>query len=231
MRCRSGFSLVEILTGLLFAGVLATVLGGALVAQLRLTRNAVARAASADAVRTAGLVLQGELRRGVPGDLRAISADSIGIRAFRGLGEVCAVGADHVMVRYRGDRLPHAGKDSLALIDGSGAEWVSQVMEVRTAAVPCPLLPGYSGLRIGLDRRPPGQHGVGLVFESGRYFISSRALRYRLGGEGRQPLTAELFAPGSGFQPHPRGVRFRLHTVRGDSVGLAAFFSPMAGVP
>ena len=34
--------------------------------------------------------------------------------------------------------------------------------------------------------------GAALVFESGTYYLSQRALRYRIGAEGRQPLTDEL---------------------------------------
>jgi hypothetical protein len=35
--------------------------------------------------------------------------------------------------------------------------------------------------------------GVLLLFESGNYYLSSRALRYRIGAAGRQPLTPDLF--------------------------------------
>ena len=34
--------------------------------------------------------------------------------------------------------------------------------------------------------------GAALVFESGTYYLSQRALRYRAGAEGRQPLTEEV---------------------------------------
>jgi hypothetical protein len=34
-----------------------------------------------------------------------------------------------------------------------------------------------------------------LLFESGAYYLTAGALRYRLGAEGRQPVTTELFLP------------------------------------
>jgi hypothetical protein len=34
-----------------------------------------------------------------------------------------------------------------------------------------------------------------LLFESGNYYLTAGALRYRLGAEGRQPVTTELFLP------------------------------------
>jgi hypothetical protein len=35
-----------------------------------------------------------------------------------------------------------------------------------------------------------------MIFESGTYYLSQRALRYRIGGEGRQPITEEFLRDG-----------------------------------
>jgi hypothetical protein len=51
-----------------------------------------------------------------------------------------------------------------------------------------------------------------LLFESGTYHIANRALRYRLGTEGRQPLTDELIDDRrSGFSTDAGGFRVRLN--------------------
>jgi type II secretory pathway component PulJ len=221
---RDGATLLELLAALTIGGLLAGVLGGALVAQLRLGRFVAHRTAAADAVRTAGAVLQGELRRTAAPDIRALSRDSLSIRAFRGVGRVCQTGHDRLTVLYRGDRLPDARKDSLLLLDGSGAERALLLLEVRHNNAACRPLDGETPL---LLRVPPASmtsaSGVVLTFESGTYYLSSRAMRYRLGAEGRQPLTAELFdMRATGLFPAPHGVRMNLLTTDGANVSAVA---------
>jgi hypothetical protein len=50
----------------------------------------------------------------------------------------------------------------------------------------------------GLQQTP----AVVLIFESGTYYLRDRALRYRIGSEGRQPITDERFASGRGAVMH-----------------------------
>jgi prepilin-type N-terminal cleavage/methylation domain-containing protein len=221
---RSGVSLLELLAAMTLGALLATVLGGALVAQLRLGRFAAERAASADALRTATAILGGEIRRTTAADVRAIAADSVALRAFRGVARLCSSDFERITVLYRGDRLPDSRKDSLLMIDGSRREHRVAILDVRHHTVGCAAAPGEVGLLLRLSQAVPP--GVGLAFESGSYYVSSRAVRYRLGAEGRQPLTAELFVAGSGFAPGPAGVRFALQTLRGDAASGTAWFSP-----
>jgi prepilin-type N-terminal cleavage/methylation domain-containing protein len=223
---RPGFSLLELITAMTLGAITAAVLGGVLLVQLRLAREAGSRSISADALRTAVAVLHGEVRRGAPADVRAASRDSIAVRAFRGSAVVCAVDHDRLYLAYRGDRLPDPRKDSLLLVDGSGSERAFAVLDVQHTASPCPDANGSTGLRVRVSAPAPA-YGVALVYESGSYYLSTRALRYRLGAEGRQPLTPELFVQGhSSFSVGASGIAYRLRTSRGDSAaGTAAFGS------
>jgi hypothetical protein len=83
---RAGTSLVEVLAVMTLTGLLLTLVAGVCRAQLRLARATAERAARSDAVRTAGVVLAGEARRMTRADVRALSDDSIAVRAFRGTG-------------------------------------------------------------------------------------------------------------------------------------------------
>ena len=210
--------------------IVAAIVGGALVAQFRLARYSAELVLSADALRTASAVIHGELLRAASDDVRAVAADSVAIRAFRGRGVVCAVWPDRILVRYRGDRLPEPAKDSLLFLDGAGGGTALPVLDVEHAPVPCAAAADETGLRIRVDAAAPSPHGMILVYESGRYYLSARAMRYRLGNEGRQPLTAEAFVTGrSAFGLAASGIMYRLHTARGDSVHGIAVFG--AGVP
>lgn len=228
-RVPRGATLAELLAALSITGLLAAVLIGTLIAQLRLARVASQRALETDALRTASAVLDGEVRRAMPADVRAFAADSIAIRAFRGLALPCTVTADRVTVRYRGDRAPDASKDSVFVLAVSGAGSTSALSASRPAAASgCDPQPGEAVLEWRLTPAPPSAAAL-LVFESGQYYLSGRALRYRLGGEGRQPLTAEAFRhPQTRFPagPSARGVRFDLATDAGRLYRREAVFAP-----
>jgi prepilin-type N-terminal cleavage/methylation domain-containing protein len=189
----AGFSLAELLVALALSGFLGAIVFGVLHAQLRLARVTAERAIRNEAVRTTLAVIGGEARRTVPADVRDLTADSLALRSFRGLGVPCAVGADTVLVRYRGDRLPDSTKDSVLMIAPDGSRGL-QLLDARYGdGASCPVLPGETVLRLRVSDAFP-EAAVLLIFESGRYFLAGRALRYRLGGEGRQPITTEAFA-------------------------------------
>lgn len=223
---RRGFSLAELVAALALTGLLAALLCGLLLTQLRLARHVATRAQEADAVRTARTVLDGEARRMTAADVRSVSTDSLALRAFRGAAVPCGSDGTALLARYRGDRLPDPGKDSLLVIT-AGAATAVPLADARAAAGPCILRPGEQLL--ALRAAVPADAAVLLVFESGSYFLAARALRYRLGAEGRQPLTAEAFLhPGTRFDGVNAGsLRFSLHA--GGSVVPTA--APFAGGP
>lgn len=210
---RPGYSLAELLAVVAIAALLGSVLVSTFIAQLRLARAAADRVLDADAVRTASGVLAGELRRATPADVRALTGDSISIRAFRGTAIVCTVMSDLVTARYRGDRLPDPPKDSVLVIGADGGVGQAAVVDARAvSAEGCTPLAGETVLALRLALPPPSP-AVLLMFESGRYYLTARALRYRLGSEGRQPLTAEAFHhPGTRFleTASPRQLDFDL---------------------
>lgn len=208
MGARRGFTLAELLVTLVLSGLLGGVVFSTLVVQLRLARVTAARAADNDAVRTAAVVLAGEVRRSAPADVRALTADSLALRSFRGLALRCVTHDGSIVVRYRGDRLPDPRKDSVLLLTGAMTRAGALVDSRPAPGAPCAVLPGESLLQWSIeasdsagDQAAADVAMVMLLFESGRYFLAARALRYRLGAEGRQPLTSEAFAhPGTGFK-------------------------------
>jgi prepilin-type N-terminal cleavage/methylation domain-containing protein len=195
---RGGFSLAELVVALTIGAILATLLFGALAAQVRLARAAAGRAAGSDALRTAAHVLSGEARRMSFRDVRAMSAESVAIRAFRGTAVVCSMTGMHAGVRYRGDRLPDPRKDSVIIIADDGTETGLALRDARSGSQSCDAAAGEAVQLWTLSDSVGGAVAM-LLFESGSFYLSNRALRYRIGNEGRQPLTPEVFHGTSGF--------------------------------
>jgi len=192
MTTRPGFSLAELIVTLTATTLIVAVLVGVLVAQLRLGNAIALRSGGNDAMRSAVAVLTGEVRRGTLTDVRALSADSLSLRAFRGTGIICAAGAAGILVRYRGDRLPNADKDSALVVRGDSSR-VFRVVEAHSVSGGCSAEGEESIVAMQISSTAVPRDGVVLIFESGSYYLTTRALRYRIGAEGRQPLTAEFF--------------------------------------
>ena len=155
--------------------------------------------------------------------MRAVSADSLALRSFRGTGFVCARSGNELRLRYRGDRLPDATKDSVLLLPGGR---VTHLLDAGAAPHACTAQPGEAIVFIRL----PGfvtDDAAALVFESGAYFLTARALRYRLGAEGRQPLTGELFLhPQTRFHSRMDGVGIDIAVQRGQTRSFSALYAP-----
>ena len=219
-------TLLEVLVALTISALLLSVLLGLLVAQVRLARLTAERARATDAVRTTAAVLGGEARRIAAGDVRALSADSVALRTFRGTGVACSTDAEHMVVRYRGDRLPDVTKDSAVVVRDDGSA-IPVVILASRAAAGCAPREGESVLELRTSPQPRDA-AVILLFESGSYYLTARALRYRLGSEGRQPLTAEAFRDASTAftTAGPGGIRFTLTPTGFPSVHLTAAFPP-----
>lgn len=190
LRVHEGMTLVECLVALVLASLVSAAVISVLATQNRLLQGLTATSSDAEALRATAAVLGEELRWSDPArDIQAIGGDSVVLRAFRGGGRVCAVMTDAITVEYQGARAPAPEKDSLLVLTGVG-ELAFAIRDVMGAAC---------GPRPGIRLRVDGTASAGayaLVFESGSYFLRDRALRYRLGNEGRQPLTDERFAAG-----------------------------------
>lgn len=186
-------TLVECLIALVLASLVSAAVVSVMATQSRLLRSLAAGSADAEAARTAVGILGEELRWVDPArDVRTIGGDSVMLRVFRGGGRVCQVAGDVVIVAYAGARLPDATKDSVLLHTGAG-EAAYALRDVTEASCGTD---AALGLRIDM---PAPASAYALVYESGSYYVRDRALRYRLGREGRQPLTDERFAARGGL--------------------------------
>jgi hypothetical protein len=195
MPMRHGSSLAELVVAMTVGGLLSALLFGLLSSQLRLARETPDRIDVADAVRVTSHVVAGEVRRMAPPDLRALSRDSMAIRAYRGAAIVCARDGEHLGVRFRGDRLrrilPRIPFWS-CLRSPQNVPCVCSISVMRRPT--CVAKPGET-LMSWTVQPAIDMASVLLIFESGTYYLTAGALRYRLGAEGRQPVTTELFLP------------------------------------
>ncbi len=196
-----GATLVETLVALLL-GLLLMQAGMAAVGRTRLAHaRAMERADALSAVRLTGALLRAETAAGRAGVDWAVADDSLALRAYRGTGLVCGEheAPERLVVSYGGYRRPDPTKDSIEVVYADGARAVLALTGVAEGPSTCwgALLEGGLALELG-GAFPPG--GVlARVFERGAYSLSGRALRYRRGAGGRQPLTPELFERESGW--------------------------------
>jgi hypothetical protein len=198
---RAGLSLVETVVALL-VGLLVLQLGLMTLARFRRAQVDFAERSDAlVALRVGRHVLRTELRHGLPGRDWAVHPDSLPLRAFRGVGKVCAndSAAARLLVVYRGTRAPDPAKDSVLLLAADHSTSVRALIGTGAAFAPCGGPGGGSAERWTLDRAAPAATVVARIFERGAYHIGSSALRYHRGGSGQQPLTPEVFTSASAW--------------------------------
>lgn len=229
--CLRGTSLVEVVIALLVG---ALVLQLALATVAALSRSAARLERDVEALQTtllAEIALREEVRVGTA----VVWPDSLGVRAFRGLGVPCGSGpaGGGILVRWRGARLPDPRKDSAEFVTASGVRSFGRLLRSEVEAAPCSRDPRFGSVRrLETDPAPPARTVLVRVFESGSYHLSDGALRYRAGRGGRQPLTPELFdARAPNFSRGAAGVllevplagsapeSFPLHLETGDRPG------------
>lgn len=142
VKRRSGFTLVEMAVTLC---LFAVVMGSAtrvLLDQQRLYRELGQRVDLGDNLRAASGVLAAELwgLDAVEGDLRALGADSIRIRAQRVFSVVCGASTGSLVLRKSltsGIRGVAAG-DSLLVLDGADSGWRTGLVTSAATAATCP---------------------------------------------------------------------------------------------
>jgi hypothetical protein len=195
LRSRRGVSVPEVLVALI-VGLLVVHLGLATLASMRTAQTGLsARSDALVALRVARHVLRRELRHGRGGLDWWAYADSIALRAFRGTALVCpgAPAADEILVSYRGDRLPEPAKDSVLLLMADGSRQVRGLRSVSTPDTVCGVAADTLLALWRLEASVPAGGVLARIFERGSYHLSGSALRYRTGGGGRQPLTAQVW--------------------------------------
>lgn len=193
-RSVEGATLVETLVALLL-GLLVLQAGMAAVGRTRLAHaRTMERADALSAVRLTGALLRAETEAGRAGEDWVMDGSSLALRAYRGTGLVCG---EHeapraLVVSYAGYRRPDPTKDSVEVVYADGARTVIELTGLTTGPLTCQgtAIEGSLTLELGVPVPPGGV--LARVFERGAYSLSDRALRYRRGAGGRQPLTPEI---------------------------------------
>lgn len=209
-RNRVGTSVVEALVALLL-GLLLLAVCLALLSRQRSIQVALAqRMDMVGTVRAVRHIVGTELHRDWSAlDYVVHAPDSLTLRAYRGIARVCSVQSwNRLLVSVEGTRLPDPRKDSVLFLTADGGAASAAVLSIGPGdAESCAPRPGRPRTLEVSDSVPPG---VVLIryFERGSYHLSGRALRYRRGLAGRQPLTPEsLGTPASAFSTrHGGGV-------------------------
>jgi hypothetical protein len=218
---RRGASLAEAIVSLLLTLLIIQLTWWLASAARRAGTQLIQRSDALETERLAWHVLERELGSGLQARDWSIDKPTVLVlRAFRGVGEVClpSSASDGGLVRYRGMRLPDPTKDSLLLMTASGEWWVGRLVSRVASKETC--ASWGSGEAIERWRWDPPVTGVLLarVFERGSYHLEDRAVRYRTGDAGRQPLTPEVLdTRGNAFASTGSGVDLRLSVVRGST--------------
>ncbi len=226
MKGPGGFTVMEALVALLVGWVLTTLALGTLARQRTVQADLARRAETLAALRIGRHVLGAEIRSG--DGTEVIGVDSIALRAFRGIGVVCALTDDpgDLIVRVRGIRAPDPTKDSVVVVGTDGVGGVF-VLESRGApSRPCPSAGGDAVEQWRLSGDAPAAPLIARFFERGSYHLSGAALRYRRGAAGRQPLTPEVLrTPPSAFRASTGSVDLELYAAREEPTAPAHAFS------
>ena len=226
MTARSGFSLLELLVAIVIATGLSFAAANARFFLEGRLRSRLQRAGAAAALRTAEGLVRSEFESlgsdSVSGaDLSGLSAASVRYRAFRGLGAVCRVAPDTVLIetgrlgRWRA-RDPIAGQDSLLLYRPAGAGWPEGWVPLARVGGPwpsvCPDGGGAALYQMSLDSVSLGTAGVAGA-TLGRWYEDAAVSAYagtggwQLGYAGIsagaliQPVAGPLAGP-VGFRPN-----------------------------
>lgn len=219
---RRGGSLVEVVLALALGSLVLGIVTVALTGSIRWMRATAERAEALEVVRTVWVVLDEELRSGVPGrDWWVVGPRTVALRAFRGVARVCpaAPGPGSWTVAYRGRRLPDAMGDSLLVLGADGG-WRAMALDRSDPGGGCdPLLDGEVEFRWSWRQEGAPPPILVRLFERGEYHLADGALRYRTGNGGRQPLTPERLGTGSGFRVGDGGLEVTLEFDQGGPGG------------
>lgn len=202
-----GFTLLELLVALLLSCALLALTLSTMARQRDLLRRMGERSERLAAMRVVRHVLGREARATSAEGAWSVGGDSLALRSFRGLALVCggSAGQPELQVSAAGVRAPDPGKDSVLLLRTNGEVVALALLERYSPQGACPALIG--GVQGWVLSGPAPRDAVAARwFERGSYHLSAKALRYRRGLGGRQPLTPEVLStPPSGFAASGEG--------------------------
>ncbi len=203
MRNRAGTSAVEVLVALLIGLFLLQAAMWTVARARTYHERLVLRSEALAAVRLAGTLLRMETSAGMEALDWGVRDEVLTLRAFRGTGLVCGAlsGSDSVIVSFNGYRRPDPSKDSVLLLYPDGPRQVIGLRDwAQAPGASCRGRALRSPVVLRLAAAAPAGSVVARVFERGAYSFSGRALRYRRGTGGRQPLTPELWESTTGWR-------------------------------
>ncbi|MEA2722613.1 MAG: hypothetical protein QOH59_384 [Gemmatimonadales bacterium] len=225
-RCRSGFTLAEVMIAVGLTAVVAGTLYRLLMTTQRTTRAQAQRVELQSNLRAGSLIVLSELRElsaapggsGARNDILVAGSTALVYRAMRGIGFVCGTpSATSIRITrgsFTGPRDPQAdGDEALVFIEDSaaaGAEdiWLGmKIVSVATGAscpgalgpgitLTVPASPVVAGLEAGTPVRITEAMELRLYESEGRSWLGARSVS---SGETIQPLVGPL-TPGSGFR-------------------------------
>lgn len=237
-----GFTLVELIMGLIIMGMVATVLARVFLSQQRLTVAQVEQASLQANVRTGMLILANELKElaaGVSGgsDIKSFSSTTLSYRAMRSFALACRIGLASVRVRKSvifGARPITPGRDSMLVFlersptTASDDEWIALAI-TDTNSSTCP--DGAPALRLATNSPPsPGDVQVDApvrtfeimevapVSTGGHTWLGAHSLT-KPGGEALTPVAGPITLAGLSFayldqSGSPTGTRSNIRSIR-----------------
>lgn len=242
MRRRAGFTLVELLMGLIIMGIVAAALTRVFLSQQRLTVTQVEQASMQANVRTGTLILANELREignNVTGgnDIKTFTSTSLTYRAMRSVALACGITSGGVRIRQNpiyGARPITAGRDSMLLFVEHGLgttgddEWVRLPITgitVSTCLTPdsAPAyrlatsgLPAASEVRLDAPVRTYEIMQVAPVVQGGHNWLGARSVS---GGETLTPVAGPITVAGLSFSyldenGNSTGTRSNIRSIR-----------------
>lgn len=196
LRPRPGLSLIELTVALWLASLITAIVVSLLLTESRIAGHTADRAEVLEATRTGAAVLHADLAALDPlSDVHLAEPESLTLRVFRGVGVVCGFAGPDPLVRYRGVRQPDPQKDSVIVLTASPRPRAEILSFASPAVAGCAVSAGEELFLIRLATVPSASDLLAF-YEVGSYHLE-RALRYRRGAGGRQPITAEVFADSS----------------------------------
>jgi hypothetical protein len=199
---RSGWLLAETMVAMILTALLIASVSALLSGAIRWSRSLSARADALEVVRTVWVVLGEETRTGRPGlDWHVVAKEELALRSFQGVARICESGSTEAgwTVAYRGRRPPDPDRDSLLVLRSDG-DWQAMDLTASAPSEACEPLEGEIVYRWVTEGPPPSVPVLARNYVFGSYHLADRAFRYRGASGGRQPLTAEVLSPLSGFR-------------------------------